>query len=271
MANRKQPFGYQIRDGQTHIEEKEAQTVRMIFDCYAAGMSYDRLTDKLNGQGVPYVPGKPWNKNMLARVLQDERYMGGVAYPQIITPECFQAAREAKPDSSGTADCAEVKDIRTLAWCGLCHGPMRRERKDRWHCPSCMDMPAIIKDDHLIQRVGRLLRRMHEQPSAVAPSPAVPADGETIQRAQDDFTHELDKPEFNESAATAKAIALAAARFNALGSSDYETMSLQYILENSKPQDGLDTGLLRQIASAILISPNGAVSLKLKNNQIIKE
>ena len=269
MANRKQPFGYQIRDGRTQIEEKEAQTVRMIFDCYAAGMSYDRLTDKLNGQGIPYVPGKPWNKNMLARVLQDERYMGGGTYPQIITPERFRLSKAAKPDSSGTADYAEVKDIRILARCGLCNAPMQRERKNRWHCPRCMDMPAIIKDNHLILRVSHLLRRMHEQPDTVTLSPAAPADDETPQRAQDDFTHELDKPEFDESVAAAKAIALAAAKFNALGSGEYETMRLQYILENSKPQDGLDTILLRQITSSILIFPNGAVSLKLRNSQII--
>lgn len=269
MGKRKLPFGYHIRDGQIQIKENEAQAVRMIFDCYTAGMSYSSLTDKLNGQGIPYVPGKPWNKNMLARVLQDERYTGGAAYPQIITPESFQYARAAKPDTSGTTGCAEIKDIRILARCGLCNGPMRRERKDRWHCPSCTDIPAVIKDDHLILRVSRLLRGTHEQPETVAPSPAAPTDDEAVRRAQDDFTHELDKPEFDENAATAKAIALAAARFNAIGSADYETMRLQYILRNSKPQDGLDTGLLRQIASAILIYPNGAVSLELKNSQII--
>lgn len=269
MGKRKLPFGYHIRDGQLKIKENEAQAVQMIFDHYTAGMSYSELTDKLNGQGIPYVPDKPWNKNMLARVLQDERYTGGAAYPQIITPESFQYAKAAKPDTSGTTDCAEIKDIRILAQCGLCHGPMRRERKDRWQCPKCMDSPTSIKDSHLILCVDRLLRRLHEKPETVALSPAVPVDDETIQRTQDDFIHELDKPEFDESVATTKAIALATARFNALGSGDYETMRLQYILTNSRPQDGLDTGLLRQIASAILISPNGAVSLKLKNSQII--
>lgn len=269
MGKRKLPFGYHIRDGQIQIKENEAQAVRMIFDHYTAGMSYSSLTDKLNGQGIPYVPGKPWNKNMLARVLQDERYMGSAAYPQIITPESFQYARAAKPDTSGTTGCAEIKDIRILARCGLCYGPMRRERKDRWQCPKCMDSPAGIKDSHLILCSERLLLRLHEKPETAAPSPAAPSDDETVRRAQDDFTHELDKPEFDESAAAAKAIALAAARFNTLGSSDYETMKLQYILKNSKPQDGLDTGLLRQIASAILIYPNGAVSLELKNSQIM--
>ena len=268
MAIRKLPFGYHIRNGQIQIKEDEAQTVRMIFDHYTAGMSYAKLTNKLNRQGVPYVPGKPWNKNMVARVLRDGRYIGGSAYPQIVTPESFQHAQAAKPCVTGTADCVEIKDIRILARCGLCHSPIRRERKDRWHCPNCMDMPATIKDDHLILCVSRLLRRMHEQLDTVALSPAVPIDDETVQHAQDDLTHELNKPEFDESAAIVKAIALAAARFDALGSADYETMRIQYILKQAEPHDGLNTELLRQTTSAILIYPTGAVSLKLKNNQI---
>ena len=270
MAIRKQPFGYRIQNGQIQIAEHEAEVVRMIFDHYTAGMSYGGLADKLNGQDVAYVPQKPWNKNMVARVLQDERYLGGSTYPQIVTPESFQRAKAAKPDVSGTTDCAEIKDIRILARCGLCHGPMRRERKDRWHCPHCMDSPASIKDSHLISGADQLLHRLHEQPNTVFPSPAVPADDEMIQRAQDDFTHELDKPEFDEGAATAMALSLAAARLNALGSEDYETMRIRHILASAEQHDGLNIVLLRQIASAILIYPTGAVSLKLKNSQIIE-
>ena len=270
MAIRRLPFGYHIRDGQIQVEENEAQIVRMIFDRYTEHPSYNRLASELNDQDIPYVPGKPWNKNMVARVLQDERYLGSSAYPQIVTPESFQRAKAAKPDVSGTADCAEIKDIRILARCGLCYGPMRRERKDRWHCPQCMDSPASIKDNHLILCVDRLLRGLIEQPETVPPSPAVSADDEAIQRAQDDFTQELDKPEFDESAATAKALSLAAAKFNALGSEDYETMRIRYILASAEQHDRLNIVLLRQIASAILIYPTGAVSLKLKNSQIVE-
>lgn len=270
MAIRKQPFGYRIQNGQIQVAEHEAETVRMIFDHYAAGMSYDRLTDTLNGQGIPYVPGKLWNKNMVARVLQDERYLGKAAYPQIVTLKSFQQARAAKPNVSGAAECGEISDIRRLARCGLCHGPMRRERKDRWHCPRCMESPASIKDAHLILCAGQLLRRLCEQPDAAAPSPAVLSNDESVQCAQDSFTNELDKPEFDESTATAKAFALAAARFNAIGSADYETIRIRYILANAGQHDGLDTGLLRQIASAILIYPTGVINLKLKNNQIIE-
>ena len=270
MLNRKLPFGYRIRDGQVQIAADEAKTVRMIFDRYIAGVSYDRLAGELNEQDVPYALGKRWNKNMVARILQDERYLGSSAYPQIVTPESFRHAKAAKPDVSGTRNCAEIKDIRILARCGLCHSPMRRTRQNYWLCPHCMDSPASIRDDHLIQCVTYLLRRLREHPEAIAPSPAVPADSGTIQNAQDSFDQEMDKPEFNETAAKSAALALASTQFNALDSSDYETMRIQYILGRSEPCDGLDTILLRQIASAILIHPTGAVSLQLKNNQTVE-
>ena len=82
MVNRKLPFGYHIRDGQIQIAEDEAKTVRMVFDRYIAGVSYDRLAGELNGRDVLYAPGKCWNKNMVARILQDERYLGGSELPQ---------------------------------------------------------------------------------------------------------------------------------------------------------------------------------------------
>ena len=66
MANRKLPFGYRIRGGQVQIAEREADTVHMIFDRYIAGIFYDRLASELNGQDIRYIPGKPWNKNMVA-------------------------------------------------------------------------------------------------------------------------------------------------------------------------------------------------------------
>lgn len=244
--------------------------MRMIYDRYIAGVSYDKLAGELNGRNVPYAPGKRWNKNMVARILQDERYLGGAAYPQIVTQESFRHARAAKPDVSGTRSRMEIKDIRILARCGLCHGPMQRTRQNYWLCPRCMESPASIQDDYLVQCVAQLLRRLREHPDAIAPSPAVPADNEAVQTAQDRFSQEMDKPDFDETAAKSAALALASAQFNALSSADYETMRIHYILGQTEPHDGLDTGLLRQVVSAILIHPNGSVSLQLKNNKIME-
>lgn len=71
MTNRKQPFGYKIRRGKPVIYETEADIVRKIFKAYLSGASYSTITDMLRGQAVSYDEGKPWNKNMIARILGD--------------------------------------------------------------------------------------------------------------------------------------------------------------------------------------------------------
>ena len=226
MANRKLPFGYRIQGGQIQADEQESEVVRLIFDGYAQYPSYDRLTDALNGQDVPYSPGKRWNKNMVARILRDRRYLGGSTYPQILAPEAFRLAQTAKPDVLGTIDRPESKEIRILAQCGLCHQPLRRERKDSWHCPHCIGTFAKIKDENLIQSVGWHLHRLRGQPDTIVLSSTPETESESVQTAQDRFAHEMDKPEFDEDAAKAAALALASAKFNALGSQDYETMRI---------------------------------------------
>lgn len=93
---------------------------------------------------------------------------------------------------------------------------------------------------------------------------------DTIQSAEDAFRETLAVPSFDEAVAKSKALSLASAQFDVLGSEDYETMRIQHLLDRAEPSTELDTTLLRQITSAILISPTGEVSLKLKNKQIVE-
>lgn len=267
MANRKLPFGYCLRNGQVREETTEAELVRLIFRRYGEDASYGALTEELNGQDIPYAPGRFWNKNMVARILQDRRYMGGGAYPQLVTPELFQRAVAAKPEVSGTAERPEIKDIRVLARCAQCHEPLRRLRKNDWRCPHCEENHSKIKDEALILSVKQLLHSLREHPEHISPAPVDEVENEAVQAAQGRLTRELEQPEFDEATAKTQVLALASARFNALGSGDYEAMRLRHLLDGAEPCDGLNAVLLRQVASAILIHPSGAVGLKLKNGQ----
>lgn len=267
MANRKLPFGYCLRNGQVQEEATEAEMVRLIFRRYGEGASYGTLAEELNGSNVLYAPGRPWNKNMVARILQDGRYLGSAEYPRLLSPELFQQAQSARPDVSGRLERPEIKDIRVLARCAQCGEPMRRMRKNYWYCSNCMDSPSKIKDEALILCVERLLRGLWEHPESISPAPTAEGENEAVQAAQDRLSRELERPEFDEAAAKAQVIALASARFDALGSGDYETMRLRYLLGGAEPGGGLDAALLRQVAAAVLIHPSGAVSLKLKTGR----
>ena len=269
MANQKLPFGYCLHNGQVREAEQEVGMVRLIFRRYGEGASYGTLADELNALGCPYAPGRPWNKNMVARILQDGRYLGSAEYPRLLSPELFHHAQSARPDVSGRLDRPEIKDIRVLARCAQCHEPMRRMRKNYWYCSNCMASPGKIMDEALILCVERLLRSLREHPEPIAPVPAAEGENEAVRAAQDRLVHELEQVEFDEAAAKAQVIALASARFNALGSGDYETMRLRHLLDGAEPGGSLDAALLRQVAAAVLIHPSGAVSLKLKNWQTI--
>ena len=267
MANRKLPFGYCMQNGQICVADAEAEIVRMIFTSYAEGNSYETLAEWLNDGRHIYFPGKQWNKNTLARILQDERYLGNSVYPAILAPGAFQ---RRKPTASGKLNHPQIKDIRILAHCAVCGKPIHRERTDTWRCPHCMASAVNSTDKRLMDSAAELLQGLCRHPDAAAVLPAADVESERVLAARNGFAQELENEEFDESAARAKAVSLAAARFNALGSEDYETMRIQYILAKTEQNGGLDTALLRQITSAILIHPTGEISLKLKNGQIMK-
>lgn len=267
MAIRTLPFGYRMSHGKIYIVETEAKIVRRVFAGYGEGHSYNDLTKWLNGQSIPYLPGKPWNKNAVARILRNERYLGDDTYPPIVAQEMFGSR---KPASIGRLNLTQVKDIRILAHCGVCGEPVRRERENTWRCPHCMASAVPSTDQRLIDAVAELLQGLCNHPDMVS-NPTSPDDeNATILAAENELAHALEAAEFDESAARAKALSLAAARFDALGSEDYETMRIQHLLAGAEPSTELDTVLLRQITSAVLIYPTGEVRLKLKNRQIVE-
>lgn len=117
----------------------------------------------------------------------------------------------------------------------------------------------------------RILEAAIGNPQLVqTPPPPEQTSQRISERLENEFNQAINAEEFDEADARTKAISLAAAQFDALSSESYETMRIQYILSRTEQCGGLDTTLLRQITSAILIHPTGAVSLKLKNGQIIE-
>lgn len=91
MGKRKQPFGYCMDAGHIVIHPQEAETVQYVFRQYISGVSFSLITNALNIGAVPYDQGKPWNKNMVARILADYRYTGECGCPEIVSQEDIAA------------------------------------------------------------------------------------------------------------------------------------------------------------------------------------
>ena len=92
MGNRKQPFGYRMEMGRVVIHLQEAEIVQYVFQQYIAGASFSALVNSLSAQDISYDQDKAWNKNMVARILADQRYTGENEYPAIISQADLETA-----------------------------------------------------------------------------------------------------------------------------------------------------------------------------------
>lgn len=68
------PLGYRVENGRYHVEESEARYVRMIFQMYAAGKSYNDIMKALGG--LRGKRGAVIGKSQLHSILKNERYIG---------------------------------------------------------------------------------------------------------------------------------------------------------------------------------------------------
>ena len=96
MGNRKQPFGYRVVMGEIALHPQESKLVEYIFQQYLVGATYNTLVEELREQSIPYDEGKLWNKNMVARILEDSRYTGERGYPPVIDREALEKALEKR-------------------------------------------------------------------------------------------------------------------------------------------------------------------------------
>ena len=89
--NRYLPFGYRLENGEIVICPPEAECIERAYTAYADGASYAAIAETLQASGVRYHPDTPlWNKHMVKRILENERYTGTDGYPLIIQPELFE-------------------------------------------------------------------------------------------------------------------------------------------------------------------------------------
>lgn len=275
-ANRKLPFGYRMQMGKVCIQEQEAAIVKDIYAAYVSGASYRKITEYLNTQPVPYCePGKLWNKNMVARILHSEVYTGTGIYPQITSQELRECASASRPAAGTPTENGRLsKAIRQISVCSECGGRLTLSATnrawERWNCPSCGQLTAQAVTPRIKEDVSVLINAIRET-TELLKSPSNDTNQNDIVQMEGTFEQLLNTPDFQEDEAKAMALALAATRFDALGSEDYETMCIQRLLAEAEPSEALNIELLRQITAAILIHPDGSVSLKLKNGQIIEK
>lgn len=241
MKNRRLPFGYRMEMGELTLHTQETKIVRWIFEQYCAGTPYNSLVDKLNTHPVPYDEGKPWNKNMIARILEDRRYIGEKGYPTIISAETFAVAQEIRNAKITPAKSTEAEKIlRQLS------GQRRTRRMEA--------------------QVLAILNALIDNPAQIRCLPSAETDNAALSAELNGALAELP---IDEGRAKALVFQTAAERYRAIGSGEYETQRLRHIAEQSGRMDTLDAAILRSMVDAIEANQGEVISLRLKNGQVI--
>ena len=241
MGNRKLPFGYQMRMGEIVRNEPEAKAVQDIFLQYMLGASLKEIAEQMSKSGPVYDEGKSWNKNMVARILENAKYTGADSYPELVDINLFEAAAEKRQTKQRLPE-------RT---------PAQKALKR-----VCSKSPT----PEIEQQVTHLLGKLAEQPERIMQPERTSKPAYTNTQAELDDA--LNTQPLDEDAARSLIFRLAQEQYDAIGSEEYETERLRRLFAAFKCTAELNAELLQGAVSAVLVTRQ-TVRLQLKNGQII--
>ena len=139
--NRNIPFGYTMKKGEIIAEPTESQAVKDIFKLYLDGKSMSELARQMSISQISYNGITfDWNKNMVKRILENEKYLGKDGYPVLIDNETFNHANARKKSKATSVNeiSEELKIIRSLTYCTECGHRLSRiggnTQTDKWDC-----------------------------------------------------------------------------------------------------------------------------------------
>ena len=241
MGNRKRPFGYQMRMGEIIRNESEAKAVQDIFLQYTLGASLKEIAEQMSKTGPTYDTGKSWNKNMVARILENPKYTGVDNYPKLVDIKLFEAAAEKRQTKQRLPERTPAQK----ALKRICSKPPTPE---------------------IEQQVAHLLGRLAEQPKRI--TQLARTSKPTYTNTQAELDEVLNTQPLNEDAARSLIFHLAQEQYEAIGNAEYETERLRRLFAAFACTAELNAELLQSTVSAVLVTRQ-TVRLQLKNGQII--
>ena len=246
-SHRNIPFGYMMRGGEIVLHPEESVTVREIFDMYLRGMSLKSIAASMT---VPYNVDKVWNKNMVSRILENERYTGVNGYPAIIEEDVFHKANEIKQRKAAACVCTD-------------------EKKKYLH--SLVSGGSSLTESEvegaLVSVINKLIVEPKfsapDKPQEYAPTSEISDMERRLASLMQDMTADIDE-------ITRLITDTAAAKYDQCPYDNRDrTMKMLELLTAREPMAELDIELSRQIVKKIHIN-KGIATVELVNGKILK-
>lgn len=276
-------FGYCMKNGEITTEPKEVYAVEEIFREYLNGSSFLQIAKLMESEKIRYSEDSDrWNKNMVKRIIENEKYLGTDKYPQIIDEDIFKRANEKRVQKATTLNlvCDDLQGIRKVTYCLECGEKLFRKTngkgREYWNCgnPDCFKYEYRLTDQMIIGAVLTVLNTAIANPSLLEYGGEISVYSPTVDviRQQNEINRMTDSAQIDFDRVKAEIFRLAELKYDCCTYNDspQKTAEIKALLENHEQLNTLDIGLFKSCVNRILISHFCTIEVEFINGVHIK-
>ena len=281
--NRVIPFGYCMKNGEITTEPKEVYAVATIFSEYLNGKSLSEIAKQMESEKIQYSEDAThWNKNMIKRIIENEKYLGTEKYPKIIDDDIFRQANEKRVRKATTLNLIpdDLQEIRKRTYCAECGYRLSRiggnSKYEHWDCrnPDCYKLEYRLTDQMIIGAVLNVLNSAIANPSLLEMGGEIStySPNADVIRKQNEINQMTDSSQVDFDRVIAEIFKLAEMKYDCCSYNDspQKTDEIKAILQNHKQLNTLDIGLFKTCFSRIWISHFCTIEVEFINGVRIK-
>jgi hypothetical protein rflaF_15881 len=272
-----------MKNGEITTEPKEVYAVAEIFREYLNGSSLLQIAKLMESENIRYTEDSDhWNKNMVKRIIENEKYLGTDKYPQIIDEDIFKRANEKRVQKATTLNlvCDDLQGIRKVTYCLECGEKLFRKTngkgREYWNCgnPDCFKYEYRLTDQMIIGAVLTVLNTAIANPSLIENSGEISVYSPTVDviRKQNEINKMSDSIQVDFDRVKSEIFKLAEMKYDCCTYNDspQKTAEIKALLENHEQLNTLDIGLFKACVSRIWISHFCTIEVELINGVRIK-
>ena len=281
--NRNIPFGYTMKKGEIIAEPTESQAVKDIFKLYLDGKSMSEIARQMSISQISYNGITfDWNKNMVKRILENEKYLGKDGYPALIDSETFYRANARKKIKATSVNeiSEELKIIRSLTYCTECGHRLSRiggnTQTDKWDCRNieCSRFNYRLTDNMIKDILLHILNAVIANPDLLDTDSEISAYTTNIKVKcqQNEINRLMDNPEIDSEKVKTEILRLAELKYDCCtyDESPQKTEYLKELLSDREQLNIIDYDLLKSCVSRILIGHFYTIEIEFINGVTIK-
>lgn len=278
------PFGYTIRNGQTVIDQQEAETVRGIFTAYIHGASLKEIAEDLTAKNIPYTERScVWDKARISRILENAKYTGDAEFDAIIDENIYEeavAVKSARRWNRAVTECEGIRQLRDHIRCGNCGAPMlrhinsKRAIRESWTCSNAdCGIRVRISDGELLRKITLLMNRVIANADLILPHPKVKhRDSAVVLNLQQQISDEMEQERPSEDRIATLLCEIAGQLYKETNAK--VQIAAQIARKRAAlmhPQDAFNSACFSSLIDAVSLSAGGSVILHTKTQTEIYE